>query len=451
MYSVRVSTTDDRELPAPNLGLGLGWDRLTEILRREISSDAAELLAEPIQDAVRSQTHWHVVANEDPKPLAELGPEEREQILLALEDRRQKILKLASTVAARGTEADTRLAAALHKVIDVPDSERHIWSVDGKPVLIAWGRAPQNAPARAATIVARGQAAQVGQGPSGTIVGRADATNATGAGAAVAAGAAGGALGGAATVTQQPARSSWRPSPGIWLWALLAAMVLTILFVLLPSCAVDVPVLSRILDRCPHLVARDDLAGLRERNASLREAIRAAERRVARREGDCAPPRQRADVGPRPGPDSLTPRPGTDSPRAPDARETEDRSRRNQGTEGVLDITLAWNGREDLDLHVECPGGKIWANQRNACGGTLEIDRNAQASDRTDSPVEHVTWTGQPPSGDYRIMVALYERFELAPRDIPFTVVVRDGDKRTVYPGIVNEVKVAITVTRFRR
>ena len=62
-----------------------------------------------------------------------------------------------------------------------------------------------------------------------------------------------------------------------------------------------------------------------------------------------------------------------------------------------------------------------------------------------------MTWSGQPPSGDYRIMVALYERFELAPRDVPYTIVVRDGNDRKVFTGVVNEVKVAITVTRFRR
>src|SRR5580692_6201610 len=137
MYSVRLCTTDDRELPAPELGPGLNWDRLTEILRREISSDAAELLAEPISEPARGQTHWHVQAADDPRPASELDARAREKLFAVLAERRSAILKLADRLAADGGETNSRLSSALRTIVEVPVPERHVWSVAGRPVLSA--------------------------------------------------------------------------------------------------------------------------------------------------------------------------------------------------------------------------------------------------------------------------------------------------------------------------
>ena len=74
---------------------------------------------------------------------------------------------------------------------------------------------------------------------------------------------------------------------------------------------------------------------------------------------------------------------------------------------GDVQISLAWNNGNDLDLHVETPGNeKIWYNQRqSSCGGELDIDMNAggPASQR---PVENVYWpTGESPTGKFRVLV----------------------------------------------
>ena len=77
---------------------------------------------------------------------------------------------------------------------------------------------------------------------------------------------------------------------------------------------------------------------------------------------------------------------------------------------GDVQISLAWNNGNDLDLHVETPGNeKIWYNQRHSsCGGELDIDMNAggPASQR---PVENVYWpTGESPTGKFRVLVHHY-------------------------------------------
>src|SRR5882762_2351428 len=104
MYSVIVCTTDDRELPAPELGLGINWERLTDILRREVSPEAADMLAEPIADPARGETHWHVTANADPVPLSALSIPERDALLEKLDRLGRDVLRFADRLAAGGRE-----------------------------------------------------------------------------------------------------------------------------------------------------------------------------------------------------------------------------------------------------------------------------------------------------------------------------------------------------------
>ena len=444
MYSVIVCTTDDRELPAPELGLGINWDRLTEILRREVSPEAAEMLAEPMPDSARGETHWHVTANEDPIPLAALSTPEREALLDKLDRRGRDILAFADRLAAGGREADQRLAAALRLVTEIPDRERHVWSVDRKPVITAWGRRPASAPDRSAAIIIREKAPAAAPPPlAGTVVGQAQVTpprsdmpppQQPGARPEPA-------RMPAAALPPPPRPAWWRALP---LWAVLTMLLLAIFLTLLPACSVNLPLLSRLFNHCEARAAKD-LSQLRDKNRALRDAVRQAEMRVAVVDGDCATQQRRAEADTNPNPNRNQP---TDRP---DARETEERSIRAQGTRGKLDITMAWNGREDLDIHVRCPGGEIWAENRTACGGSLEIDRNARADQREDNPLEHVTWVTEPPGGEYEILVRLYNRFELAARDIPFTVVVREGDTRKVFTGTAHDVNQMMRVARFQR
>lgn len=77
---------------------------------------------------------------------------------------------------------------------------------------------------------------------------------------------------------------------------------------------------------------------------------------------------------------------------------------------GDVQISLAWNNGNDMDLHVETPGHeKIWYNRRqSSCGGELDVDMNAggPASQR---PVENVYWpAGASPTGRFSVHVHHY-------------------------------------------
>lgn len=88
----------------------------------------------------------------------------------------------------------------------------------------------------------------------------------------------------------------------------------------------------------------------------------------------------------------------------------EERLRKAGAQTGDVQISLAWNNGNDLDLHVETPGGeKIFFNQRDSsCGGQLDVDMNA-AGPESNTPVENVFWpTGGSPSGRYRVLVHHY-------------------------------------------
>lgn len=87
-----------------------------------------------------------------------------------------------------------------------------------------------------------------------------------------------------------------------------------------------------------------------------------------------------------------------------------DRLRQAGAKTGDVQISLAWNNGNDLDLHVETPGGeKIWYNRRQStCNGELDVDMNA-GEPMSQRPVENVYWpVGMSPSGKFRVFVHHY-------------------------------------------
>jgi hypothetical protein len=445
MRSVRVASSNDRELPPPELGPGLDWDQLTEILLREVSAEAAGLLAEPIQDRARSQTHWHIAAHSDPKPISSLSEAERTRLLNRLHDRRKEILRFAADVEAEGGNADRRLAAVLRSVIEVPDEKLHVWSADGKPVLTAWGRHPAERPASASRLFRRRPAPPIKENPeniSNHGAGKAlpmlqEASPLLNAEQPLPDDLPPPIITPATSVETSPPpdpRQTSRPRLPILLWPLFAILVAGGYYALLPACGLDLPIFGELSDRC-EVANSPELESERQRSVALREAVDAEELKIAENQASCAEPAQRSNI---------------ENP-ALNAKETEERRIAAHASQGKLDVSLVWNGREDLDLHVICPGGHIAFNHRLACGGNLEVDRNAVRSQAEDNPIEHVTWQEDPPEGDYRIEVTLYDRFELPVREIPFTVVVRDETGVHEFTGAVQHIKEPTIVTSFQR
>jgi len=86
------------------------------------------------------------------------------------------------------------------------------------------------------------------------------------------------------------------------------------------------------------------------------------------------------------------------------------RLQREGGASGDIRISLLWNNRNDLDLHVVTPSREeiSFSNKRSACGGRLDIDMNIGDA-ASDTPIENVFWAhGGAPVGRYQVRVKQY-------------------------------------------
>lgn len=80
--------------------------------------------------------------------------------------------------------------------------------------------------------------------------------------------------------------------------------------------------------------------------------------------------------------------------------------------DGILRLSLAWEGKDDLDIHVYTPNGKhISFSNKSADGGKLDVDANAVRI--MSNPVENVVWKSEPPKGKYRVTIDNF-----TPRDV---------------------------------
>ena len=112
----------------------------------------------------------------------------------------------------------------------------------------------------------------------------------------------------------------------------------------------------------------------------------------------------------------------------PSSTEIEERLDDEDATFGALSVTLAWSSRDDLDLHIKCPSGKIISfDDKKGCGAKLEVDKNAGSIENR--PIEHITWRNQmqAPRGLYEIYVSRYKK-RTALSSTPFVVELRTGE-----------------------
>jgi len=74
---------------------------------------------------------------------------------------------------------------------------------------------------------------------------------------------------------------------------------------------------------------------------------------------------------------------------------------------GDIAISLMWDSKHDLDLHVIAPSGEelCFLHRKSACLGELDVDMNA-GPPYSDEPVENVYWPlGKAPAGEYKVFV----------------------------------------------
>lgn len=119
------------------------------------------------------------------------------------------------------------------------------------------------------------------------------------------------------------------------------------------------------------------------------------------------------------------------------------RLERELARKGDITVSLSWNTKDDLDLHVFVPGGEeIYYSHKHSKDGLcgLDVDMNAGGG-QTNEPVENVFLGDldnkkQAPLGQYKVVVRNYA-YHSSPHDsaVPFLVIVEKNGKKEKYDG----------------
>jgi hypothetical protein len=398
-----IATTRNAELQVLGTGGQLAvqaWDQMSGYLRRARSPAHAALFAEPNPDADRGITDWYAAGQGAAPPLESLPEAAQEAARAEFTRLYGDIREEADRLRASTRESERFLGELLALALITPATDC-LRVVGGQPVLVAWGHA------------------KLGEAPSPELLigmtrrrGGAGAMQIVGPPAA------------------PPEKRSWLS----WLLGLLGLLLLLLLLLLLwrdpfgwfkaalPQCVVQ-PGNAELLD---------ELRAAQAREAALRNDIAGEMLRLGDRRTACPPPEPPPRPRP-PEPPRVTPPPP--APRQEDA----DRARREGARSGRVQIILAWDDRNDLDLVMICPNGeRLYFDHRQACGAVLDVDRNAGNSALSPTPVENIVFAAEPAPGRYRIIVWHFQNNPPAPASSPYRVTVkREGRPDQVFTGRV--------------
>jgi hypothetical protein len=393
MPGTLLDTTLFRELtPLVSAGQPLYalWAQIDAYLRRARGARHADLFAEPAASADTGRIDWFAPGEGAALALAALGEAERGKAEADLSALIADIRAEAAGLARSNQPADRALAEVLTLALKIPGPD-FVRVRAGQPVLLAWGHEAGGRSLEPEALI-REVARPAPPPPQ-------------------------------AAPPPPPAPPVAPPPPPPpprslrWLWAALLALLLLLLILLLlfdpfrwfwssPPICVVAPAESGLLDE--RRAAAQQESALRSELGRLRQELGA--RRLA-----CGPaPRAPA-----------APQPRTETP-PPRAAEDAQRAQREGARTGRVQIILAWDDRNDLDLAVICPdGGKIWFDRRTACGGTLDIDRNRTGEPTTTTPIENISFGPNMPNGRYRIEVTNFARNAGGPASSPYRVTLK--------------------------
>jgi len=106
---------------------------------------------------------------------------------------------------------------------------------------------------------------------------------------------------------------------------------------------------------------------------------------------------------------------------------------------GDVRVSLIWNNRNDLDVHVITPRGEeiYYGNTKDSTGGMLDVDMNVRGE--STKPVENIFWgPGGAPQGTYRVIVQNYAFHESDKSPYPFQIEVKNGNQYSHFEGTVS-------------
>jgi len=109
---------------------------------------------------------------------------------------------------------------------------------------------------------------------------------------------------------------------------------------------------------------------------------------------------------------------------------------------GDVQISIAWEGINDIDVHVQVEpfqGGRAsricWMNRQGLCGGMLDVDANASPFMLNQKPVENIFWAkGQAPYGRYTVAVHHFRSWTGQFSTPVEVAVLVDGELKRFYP-----------------
>lgn len=127
----------------------------------------------------------------------------------------------------------------------------------------------------------------------------------------------------------------------------------------------------------------------------------------------------------------------------------EQRLQREGSSAGIINVSLIWDNRHDLDLVVKDPNGELiyFRNKQARSGGYLDIDQNASGTSNAE-PIENIKWDQGTTvlSGKYEIYVVYYKA-NAADREIDPT----DYKVITTILGERNEYAGKVSISRLKK
>jgi hypothetical protein len=123
---------------------------------------------------------------------------------------------------------------------------------------------------------------------------------------------------------------------------------------------------------------------------------------------------------------------------------------------GDVQISIAWDTIDDIDVHVMVKSGNLmdsinWTRRVGRSGGILDVDMNANAPYLYQQPVENIFWPlGSSPSGIFVVYIHFYRSWT-GKTQIPVLVRIQSGNKTETLNAVAILGKRPEEITRFNR
>lgn len=391
-------------LAASGQPVAQAWAQLDAYLRRARGPEHALLFAEPTFDPESGRTDWYAGLEGIQQALEALDEPARTAALGRLDRLRRDIEAEAAALAASNRPADAALAELLRLALRIPATS-YVRVVGEQPVLFGWGHEQGGRSVTPEALIRLVATPPPAPPPPMPVVA-------------------------AGTLAARSPQGIWR-----WLLAGLLALLLLAALVLLLSDPFGwfriPPIQCLIAPGQPALL--EEQRTLQRSEEALRNELARLRQELGNRRIACPPPPAAPAPQPQQRTEPSTPPP---PPPSPDIQ----RAERERAQTGRMQIILAWDDLNDLDLSVRCPNGALISfNSRHACGGVLDVDANSPDGPHSRQPVENVAWLREPPAGRYVVYVTHYAR-QGGPPASDFRVTVRmSGQPDRVYRGRLSE------------